>query len=352
MDSIGKSVEGFEDIFVKIENFIDMVIKDQISWKTLSIILDEMTKTFAESKQMVKILIQILQAKLLGNLRETSSKETQTDIVQEQENQFENHLNTENSTNTDTDTIEMNENITNNDKFSDNDDKPQENESLDTDLASENVETESNIDQDFTENFNKISQTDLTDFNVKESDNFKNESKEEVLESDFVSECGESKNNLEQSLIENSIEDSQEVFNDLMKPIKINESNQDSNQKLESENIELRFTCEVCSKICSRPCDLKIHIKRYHPDQIHLIEAIPVIVPDLSCHICEVKFTRNYSLQRHIKAHHSETKLKLIKCENCDVKFARLSSLRQHAKKFHPFSIVEKPKEPKKNEFE
>ena len=181
MEFNDKSVDEFEDTFVKIENFIDMVIKDQISWKTLSIILDEMTKTFEESKQMVKILIQILQSKLVGNFRETSNKETQTNIVQ---NLTENQLNTENSTNY--------KNYSTHDFISENHDQPLEKESIESDLASENVESESNIDQDFTENFNKVSQTDLIDIEFNESNNFKIEIKEALLEPDLTSENAES----------------------------------------------------------------------------------------------------------------------------------------------------------------
>ena len=53
--------------YEKVNYFIEMVIKKEFSWATLSIILDEMTPTLKRSKQVIKILLQILELKLPSN---------------------------------------------------------------------------------------------------------------------------------------------------------------------------------------------------------------------------------------------------------------------------------------------
>ena len=46
----------------KIQSFIEMAFKEQLTWVTLASIMDDLTPTFAISKQVIKILLTELEA--------------------------------------------------------------------------------------------------------------------------------------------------------------------------------------------------------------------------------------------------------------------------------------------------
>ena len=86
-----------DDAKLRIGSFIESAIKKEISWITLASILNEMTNNLGKSKQMIEILLHILQSKLhndpidgnednINNDFETKNEELNAQEVSEIEN--------------------------------------------------------------------------------------------------------------------------------------------------------------------------------------------------------------------------------------------------------------------------
>ena len=58
-------MESFEElsVSVKITGFINMAIKKEISWKTLSIVVKDLTSTHEKAQNVVNILLKIIKSK-------------------------------------------------------------------------------------------------------------------------------------------------------------------------------------------------------------------------------------------------------------------------------------------------
>ena len=67
------TMESFEglSVSVKIAGFINMAMKKEISWATLSIIVQDLTSTHEQAQNVVRILLQVIQFKFQNNDIET-----------------------------------------------------------------------------------------------------------------------------------------------------------------------------------------------------------------------------------------------------------------------------------------
>ena len=68
-----------ETTISSIEHFIKMAMKNKMSWTTVSSIIAEMTVTLQTSKQVIKVLLQMLQSKVHTNDNETYEGEKEAE---------------------------------------------------------------------------------------------------------------------------------------------------------------------------------------------------------------------------------------------------------------------------------
>lgn len=94
------------------------------------------------------------------------------------------------------------------------------------------------------------------------------------------------------------------------------------------------YNCETCNYTTKNNACYKNHLKT----QIHLNGGIKPFKPnkiyfDKECKICGQKFTRPYSIKRHMIYKHPEENADLpYKCEICQKAFYINSLLQQHLK--------------------
>ena len=87
---------------------------------------------------------------------------------------------------------------------------------------------------------------------------------------------------------------------------------------------EQKRKCNFCDKMFI-PCFLKIHISRAHK-----IEGIK----PFKCDFCDKTFTRNSTMQKHIRNIHEENEEPKVKCEFCDKSFLP-NNLKTHISHVH-----------------
>ena len=69
-----------ETTITSIKHFIEMAMKNKMSWTTVSTIIAEMTVTLQTSKQVIKILLQMLQSKVNTNENGKSDSEGEKNV--------------------------------------------------------------------------------------------------------------------------------------------------------------------------------------------------------------------------------------------------------------------------------
>ena len=86
-------------------------------------------------------------------------------------------------------------------------------------------------------------------------------------------------------------------------------------------NIEQKFKCDICEKICTTVSNLSKHRKYIHECSLK----------EYKCNICDTIFSSQSNLDRH-SANFHENKKPYI-CDECKKPFTILANLNSHIKK-------------------
>ena len=255
-----------ENIKVKIERFIDSALKKEMSWDNLASVIDKMTPNLDKSKEVIKILL---------------------DMIHDKEDQIDDNLETKESNHKVNEVIEYS-NIEESEEFMDR--------SIEVNKDSyNNSEINSQEDKVLLESTVDIS-TDIQIVENLEDQLF-------VLFEDDPNKELEMKSGKETNL----------------KPCKelLNSDLEGKEKQLGSKTVEVekKFQCEICQKLFRKKHKLTEH-KKFHPDE-----------KKFQCPSCGKCFVQSCDLRRHERTHTGE---KPFQCKTCKKSFAQSYSLNEH----------------------
>ena len=270
-----------ETTISSIEHFIKMAMNGKMSWTVVSSIIAEMSMTLQASKQVIKVLLQMLQSKDHAN--ENENYEGEKDVENLNDNTY----------------------ITSEDSFL------------------KDVETEKR------KNNPQLSclKRNETDFHDNELKNYEDslETIKKLVESGeklytFVGEMIEENNTAQEIIVENYME---------------NDSEQISAKEISPKP---KFKRNICGKEFSRKDHLTTH-ERIHPEikplqcyeksqkQLVAHEAIPRNENTFQCNVCKKIFAHKQYLKKHEVIHSKE---KPFQCKNCLKYFTQYQNLKRH----------------------
>ena len=77
-----------DEVKVKIESFIDAALRKEIPWNTLESFLDNLTPNLVRSKQVIKMLLRIIQDNQESSIDKVSNKTEMEYAFDEESNKF------------------------------------------------------------------------------------------------------------------------------------------------------------------------------------------------------------------------------------------------------------------------
>ena len=264
-----------EDIKGKIEYFLDAALKKQIPWMVLENFLDKMTPSLDKSKQVIKILLEIIQDDQESNMNKVTN-----DLSHDQPNSAE--VETIDKINSEEDGFDIIEEKNTSEgsmkkTILDNED--------DISNLTEDSKSESFSSELYSEDENVFDENDVSR-NIQLLEAFKGQ---------FYTFVGD---NHDEQCEENS-------------------SKESTGLDKESENMlnEKTFECETCRKCFNHKSNLKRHMR------IHTSEK------PFKCNNCNKLFSNLGVLSTHERIHTGE---KPFQCKTCNKMFRDSSAMRKH----------------------
>ena len=271
-----------------------MALNDEISWTTLSSILDDLSPTLSKSKEIIQILVKELYSMKERCMKDSLESMNFTDMTETKNDAFE-------------DVNQSSELVL-----------PDRN-SVDDEYNPENIP----VDYDF-------------EFKDVEAIQFGEHEKDEILYSQI--------NNEESETFSDSQGENEE-FEDL--PVK-NQFLSSYQEKVSLDMKVKKFQCKTCTKAFSKNKELERH-ERIHtgekPFQCDKCKKSFSQIANLKrhsrihtgekpfhCNTCTRSFNQLDTLKDHVRIHADE---KLFECSDCDLRFNQKRSLRKHKYKCH-----------------
>ena len=302
-----------ENIKMKIECFIDSALKKEMSWDILASVIDKMTPTLEISKEVIKILLEIIHDKeepidvQIRNVASNDKKDNKSEVIE-----MEGTINEENN-------CLVNE--VNNDSCIDIENHSQNDEVLQE--ATVDVSTDIQIVESLEDRYFVLLENDQNkEFEIKSGKDID------------IKPCIKSSISYlqakEKSLGSKVFEVEKKFQCDICQKSFKKKHKLTEHKKFHSD--EKKFQCESCGKCFVQSCDLKRH-ERTHTGE-----------KPFQCKTCNKCFAQSYSLNEHKTIHTGE---KHFQCDVCYKRFGTKNYLRVH-KKIHtgerPFKCKMCPK--------
>ena len=263
------------DASSRIETVIVMALKNEISWKMLDSLLEELTPTIEKSKQVIKILLNELQTlqlsfqKIKCNCHKMiKSADTSKDSEQE--------CNTEVGIIEPECQLEIENNISRDDKYTT------------SDIPIDNSFTASKSDNEVFGN--RLQSQDLN--NIALVEEFKDQLYTFVGNYDEIDEAND----------DNQLTD-------------LNEDQDKAQKQISKQNKRTQFQCTICQKSFQKLSNLKIHA-RVHTGEV-----------PFECKTCKKRFKQIGNLKTHEIIHTGEMP---FECKTCKKRFNQINNLKRH----------------------
>ena len=357
-----------DEIKVKIGCFIDSALKKEIPWNVVENFLDEVTSSLVRSKQIIKILLRIIQDNqplIFGKGIEKDNKPNEFEEIEYKESNAQKKVAKDDLVNNDFQLVDRLSNQLYSFVGEDIEDEP-DNDSLIYNTANDSVQ-EYNTEVEIIErecqleSENKLSQEQDDENMISDRPNLPKD--DSFIDSDF-----EGFGNIIHSDDLNNIELVEEFKDQLYTFIgndnetydkgKIHEA--DANDQLieqngdqEQRNIgkqdrKKQFRCTFCQKCFKHSRSMKIH-ERIHTGEVpfecktcnnkfkqigHLKrhEIIHTGEMPFECETCKKRFNRKENLKNHERIHTGEVP---FECKTCKKRFKENSKLKIHERMFH-----------------
>ena len=304
-----------------IQHFVKMVLRKDLSWATFASILNDMTSTLDKSKEVIGILIHILQSKLETDKTESENQvinvektnvqigerdQSKPEVIQIED---EDEDNTKVNPKTESDEIEMID-------FEDGDELPN-----------------SGIQNCFNERSNANNCTPLS-FQINGEDC--------SIEFEESNKISDSMKNTESELKTNVCQLSDDDKSNPTNSDEICETTSATDNQLEeitqtklhkknNSTKKLVKQCKVCGKKFKKLRNLKVH------KRIHRKEKI------FHCSKCDTTFRKIALLNKHEESHGKKEDSIQFSCETCDQNFKNFAGQEFHAKNYPDHSIKQNP---------
>ena len=312
---------------------IQMALENKFSWTTLASVLDQMTPTLAQSKDLVKVLL---------------------DVIQNQQKQYQ-------------ELVQLEANVRN--ENNKNDDIANLKEESDLD-PSNCFPIQNSVEAEFVEEtkveIDKIEFVQIEDLHHDYKTNFEEDNASQTQNFDEI-EFKTIDKDVESFAINTMVDNSSNPPEKGLKNENLFEGTKNENENIKTTK-ELKsvkpkdesrtdFECKVCGKTFTKPSSLSNHV-RIHRDKSHLeckycYKAFPqphhlkqherthTGERPFGCKFCDKTFSHHFTLTKHERVHTGELP---YECEQCEKRFTSSSNLVDH-KKIHS---MEKPFECKR----
>ena len=257
-----------------------MTFENKMSWSMLASLLDGMTPSLKDCKQLIKILLKELQIvydqKKVENKPQTIGKEETVNVVEE------NYVCD----------IQKNRRVNN----------EHENKEIQNDMLTKNSDTNKvaeneTIANDDTETVQESSEGEMLD-NLKEDSEQELQHAETYNLKDFYTFVGDNEN-YEKAMTDESLDS----------------SNDGQTKMILKRGNSVQLECSICSKTFCTKQKLKLHSKTHSDEGF------------FRCKYCEQSFKQINDLKEHLKIHTSK---RPFECKHCNKTFAHSTHLKVH----------------------